>query len=148
MFQVTVVRHILFRRKSGKMEFRLTELLLSASETNKMVDEIQWIKRHKESTESGGVAHWIPFLGLNYFVLLVQNCDECLHSQPRGRHVSHYTIQLQKVMEKWWDFLQAVWNVELTVVAFRIQKYSTDNFSTTLFDAELTGILDTDGYLN
>jgi len=41
MFQVTVVRHILFRRKVGKMEFRLTELLLSAYETNKKVDEIQ-----------------------------------------------------------------------------------------------------------
>jgi len=41
MFQVTVVRNILFRRKVGKMEFRLEELLLSAYETNKKVDEIQ-----------------------------------------------------------------------------------------------------------
>jgi hypothetical protein len=60
------------------------------------VGEIQWIRHHKELTESGGVAHWIPFLGLNYFVLLVKNCDACLHSQVQARHVSHYTTKLSK----------------------------------------------------
>ena len=65
----------------------------------KRVGEFQWIGHHKELTESGGVAHWTYFLGLNYFVFLVQNCDEFLHSQVQDRHVSHYAMQLEKIME-------------------------------------------------
>ena len=65
----------------------------------KRVGEIQWIRRHKELTESGAAAQWIPFLGPNYFVLLVQNCVERFHSQVQVRHVSHYTTQLKKIME-------------------------------------------------
>ena len=44
VFQVIVVTRILFRRKGDKMEFRLTELLLSAYETNK-----KWLVRFGES---------------------------------------------------------------------------------------------------